>query len=372
MMKKVRRGFTLVELLVVIAVIALLIALLLPAVQRVREAARRTQCRNNLRQIGLAFHNYHDIHGMFPAAMLYSFAYASGSAPTFYVDIPYCSTFGMKILPFIDQGNLYQSLDSRHTPWHPSNASVVQKVIPTYLCPSTPRRNFVTTVTLPAGLTIHHKGTVEFVMNSPLSSASGALDYMGHESIFSGFQEAAYQGYPEPYSLKSVHSSRMILLDSVLYESTGGEAQTLAMGPLSYSPRINRILDGVSNTLLLEENAGRNELWRKGKKVSSAEDPDAVMFQEIAGGGGWADITNWGAIWGTLPDGSGTNLVGGPGGPCAINCSNVQTSGFYSFHSGGAMGLLCDGSVRMLSETIDNYTLAGLLTRSGGEILGEY
>jgi prepilin-type N-terminal cleavage/methylation domain-containing protein/prepilin-type processing-associated H-X9-DG protein len=121
-------GFTLVELLVVIAVIAILISLLLPAVQSAREAARRTQCRNNLKQIGLAFHNYHDAMRLFPPG------YVAGSA-----DITNTSPgwgWGAMILPYLEQTALNRKLDYRLSLTDPNNATPVQTFVPGFVCPS--------------------------------------------------------------------------------------------------------------------------------------------------------------------------------------------------------------------------------------------
>ncbi|MDB5335357.1 MAG: hypothetical protein JWN70_976 [Planctomycetaceae bacterium] len=130
-----RRGFTLIELLVVIAIIAVLIALLLPAVQQAREAARRSQCKNNLKQIGLGLHNYHDTMQVFPPGMINSPA-AAGTTGTGWA-------WGTFILPNIDQGPLYNNL-APSGPMAVTNATTLgylRTVIPVYLCPSNPNLN---------------------------------------------------------------------------------------------------------------------------------------------------------------------------------------------------------------------------------------
>ncbi len=123
------RGFTLIELLVVIAIIAILIGLLLPAVQQAREVARRTQCKNNLKQVGLAIHNYHDVYNTFPNVNANS-ALSGGS--------PFTS-----ILPLIDQGNSFSHYDFNRTNSDPHNIAVTGQVIPSYSCPSSPMRRDV-------------------------------------------------------------------------------------------------------------------------------------------------------------------------------------------------------------------------------------
>lgn len=131
--RKPTRGFTLIELLVVIAIIAILIALLLPAVQQAREAARRTQCKNNMKQIGLAIHNYHDIYSQFPNANSGGMDYSSLSGSSLFTSI----------LPLIDQANAYQQYDFTKGNSDPVNQAVVGQHLPFYLCPSAPTRRAV-------------------------------------------------------------------------------------------------------------------------------------------------------------------------------------------------------------------------------------
>ncbi len=133
-----QRGFTLIELLVVIAIIAILVALLLPAVQQAREAARRTQCKNNLKQIGLALHNYHDTHRTMPSGWIavspfgYPAAHDGGSG----------LGWSAMILPYMDQDNVWRLINSNVSLAHPLNAGVLKVQIPTYKCPSDPQPDF--------------------------------------------------------------------------------------------------------------------------------------------------------------------------------------------------------------------------------------
>lgn len=131
-----RRGFTLIELLVVIAIIAILIALLLPAVQQAREAARRTECKNNLKQIGLALHNYHDVHNAFPSGWIS----VNAGVPNAHHGASGVGWATM-ILPQMEQNNAYQLFNSALPLTDPANAAFLQVQIKEYKCPSDPQPN---------------------------------------------------------------------------------------------------------------------------------------------------------------------------------------------------------------------------------------
>ncbi len=136
-------GFTLIELLVVIAIIAVLIALLLPAVQQAREAARRSQCRNNMKQIGLAFHNYHDTYNQFPLVSILS-ATPTGS-------LGGSNVWSLAILPYLDQTSIYNSYNFDYSAWSTQNRPASQGFISGYICPSSPSGEQRISLTIPPG-----------------------------------------------------------------------------------------------------------------------------------------------------------------------------------------------------------------------------
>ena len=340
--RKNARGFTLIELLVVIAIIAVLVSLLLPAVQQAREAARRTQCRNNLKQIGLAMHNYHDVHLSFPAGW---------SIDTGNFNLQYWT---VSILPYIDQGNIYNQWD-QNTPnlneaavfGHPAtavttNTTLARNVIPAFLCPSSP-----------SSTTVENYGLYSaFTPASPidLTWSAGRNDYSAVSGIRSDFGNLAYPA------------------------GQGGDRHGVLSG--DGWEKIRTITDGTSNTLLVAERTGGRTIYARNKPdaalnnfVAFPADPGILQGYQ---GGAWADLYN-GENWinGANLTGCGDPLLGFDGGPCAINCCN-QPGNLHSFHSGGVIAAMADGSVRFVSENIAAPTLGGLITVLKGEVPGEF
>src|SRR5262249_3540753 len=133
-----QKGFTLIELLVVIAIISILTALLLPAVQQAREAARKTQCKNNLKQIGIALHNYHDVHNVLPPAYLYLPGGGGQQGPPDPTngDAGPGWAWGMLILPQMEQTNLHDAFNVNLPSWDPTNATAARTTLPVYNCPT--------------------------------------------------------------------------------------------------------------------------------------------------------------------------------------------------------------------------------------------
>ena len=175
---RARTGFTLIELLVVIAIIAVLIALLLPAVQQAREAARRSQCKNNLKQMGLALHNYHDTYNRFPLPGL--LCVNPGASPGV-GGLLTTSNWTLATLPYNDQAPVYNAYNLNYSAWQPVNTAAVQTRLPVYLCPSTPRSNAIS-YTLPAALL---GGLV--TANLTLTNAGG-IDYVATTRVRAAYQ----------------------------------------------------------------------------------------------------------------------------------------------------------------------------------------
>ncbi|MEO2015480.1 MAG: DUF1559 domain-containing protein [Fuerstiella sp.] len=331
------RGFTLIELLVVIAIIAILIALLLPAVQQAREAARRTQCKNNLKQLGLAFHNYHDVSRSFPFSWMLSTNFNA-------------SVWGIQILPYLDQAPLWNKWDSNHPAWNEaagfghgpasvitSNLEVIATVLPAYVCPSTSARPVHDYDYSPAGF--------------PITFTAARSDYTTTNGIRSGFASVAYAG--------NAGGQRGGALVFVGGSPIGGSGDPIT--------RMRDITDGSSNTILVGERVGGTNIYKKNKL-----DPTLSAVLGGTNGGAWGDILN-GEHWiaGSLYDGTPAPFAPN-GGPCPINCTNARGGGLYSFHTGGSQVLLADGAVRFLSASIDAGTFAALVTRAKGEVVGEF
>jgi len=332
------RGFTLIELLVVIAIIAILVALLLPAVQQAREAARRSQCKNNLKQLGLAFHNYHDIHNTLP------FAWMAGN------DLN-VSVWGIMLLPQLDQVPLYQKWNSSVPAFNEAvalfkpasavqqNLQVIDTPLDVFACPSCPeavRHNYK----LPAN------SAGQGVPPVDLTWTAARSDYIAATGVQGGpFANIAYANYPG-----GVGGSRGGALNAC--GAIGGDGVT----------RLRDILDGPSNTILVAERSGGSNIYRH-------QQVDATLTGLLgsSNGGGWGDFLN-GEHWlkGALNDGTPG------GGPCAINCSNARGTGFHSFHTGGVQILLCDGSARFLSENTSAFIVASIVTRFKGETVSDY
>ncbi len=377
------RGFTLIELLVVIAIIAVLIALLLPAVQQAREAARRTQCKNNLKQLGLALHNYESSFGQFPMPAVWSVNVTSGSNG----DPSYGLAWSMAILPYMDQAALFNSFDFSRPIWSgANNQALIAKTLPAHICPSTPSIPLAPTTWLASPL----RGNPSYGL-APSSDIVvpgwGRSDYIVPTDVRSPLYYSLTNGSTATrhgffYAGDAFGSA--VVADT----NVGTQAAVAAKGYQDGSPTVAKVLDGLSNTIMVAEKAGRNQLWEKGQ-LFTAGTPDAdsggtsdflayLSNQNNYAGGGWADPNN--AEW---LDGSNRNgMVGsynktanGDGSQvnsCPINCNNLTAHSWYSWHIGSINVAMGDGSVRTINENISDNVLANAITRAGGEVPGEF
>jgi len=316
------RGFTLIELLVVIAIIAVLIALLLPAVQQAREAARRAQCKNNLKQIGLAIHNYESSHRVFPPGRC---------------GYPMVFSVQAHLLPFVDGASLYNVLDFGTRPVFTEpmtdptakNEIAARMKIPLYLCPS------------------------------DYGSIPG--------NVFGSTNYVASTGSGNPPTANSIKTG-----DGVMYDAS--------------SVHFRDVTDGLSNTVAFSEQT----LGRGGTTSASGTLPGnpADLVLELTGttatddsscvasssGGNWSGIR--GAKW--LNGHFGDTLYNQYYAPnsdhfdCGNASHNYGLTAARSRHTGGVQILLCDGSCRFVSNSVNLAIWHGLGTRSGGETPGEF
>ncbi len=316
-----RAGFTLVELLVVIAIIGILIALLLPAVQAARESARRTQCQNNLKQMGLAAQNFHDsTKTMVPSQIAHDDVSPNATRYTY-------MTWAIALLPYMEQDNFYEQWDLT-MPWNYQNPAVTKRPVPTYFCPSRrkPDEAFSTNENPPPG--------------GPASPSGALSDY------------AACNGPGIQDNITTARANGAMVLGNYTIDYNVTPYRVVAWkGFLTMAD----MLDGTSHTFLLgEKHVRMTTRWGTGEDRSVYNGANQNNFRRFAG---ITDETP--RVHQLLCRDDNVHVV-----------QVVHNRGFGSRHRNIACQFaLCDGSVRALKESTSVLVLHALATRKGGETL---
>ncbi|MFO0135589.1 MAG: DUF1559 domain-containing protein [Planctomyces sp.] len=315
-----RRGFTLIELLVVIAIIAILVALLLPAVQQAREAARRTQCRNNLKQIGIALHNYHDVNNCFPPGNV-----TMGDC----CSTPSLINWAISILPYLEQTNLQQQYNFNLPNETPANVAVLKSKLPVYNCPSD-----------------INAGALLVPDSGPHNNQTwAASSYRGMGGV--GWSAGDSYAYRRQWDSSDIlHPNALDRLRGMFYWCGRGGNGVGKFGPVNFRD----ITDGTSNTLAVGEYTTKSR-------------PRRTSF--------------WGYTYTSFVLSCATpesrTLIADYNLCQAQGDSNPCKRAWGSFHAGGTLTfLLADGSCRSISPNIDMRVYTGTSTIGGTEIIGEF
>ena len=309
-----RRGFTLIELLVVIAIIAVLVSLLLPAVQQAREAARRSQCKNNLKQIGLALHNYHDVYKGFPFAQ---------------VDSTNSFSAMSQLLPYLDQGNVY-NLINFSVPYNNSANDV-------------PRSTELNALRCPSDLV------------NPLTASGGATNYMANKGSNVIWQDPTGPNVGMPAQNGVMFYQSYVRIGDI----TDGTSNTAAFSERILADGNNSIVSPVADVFF--------------SPAAPTTADDAVT---ICNAVDITNLANQFPLYMGAPWMHGQHTYMHTNVPNSRSCGffTVLRASMppSSRHTGGVHMLLCDGSVRFVNENINLTLWRGIGTRNGGEVVGEY
>lgn len=314
--KQNRVGFTLIELLVVIAIIAILIGLMLPAIQKVREAAARLGCQNNLKQLGLAVHNYASVNNdNIPLAVTY-----------FNGDITIKHSWMTYILPYIEQNNVFDSYKFNLSWDDPGNAQAIRNKINTFLCPSTPDPNR------------RSDGSINI-------NSRAVTDYATPQFVSLNFIRLIKNLLP---------TTEITIWEGAMCASKADEKEDIR----TVGKKLKNIKEKGS-TLLVVEDAGRPGHYMGNLKANGPYPFDEKCNNAIIPASGLV----FGAAWADPQSGCPLHGFDDKGekcpGLCVINCTNNNEA--YSFHKGGMNTVFADGSVKFINEKIDPKIYAYLI-----------
>jgi prepilin-type N-terminal cleavage/methylation domain-containing protein/prepilin-type processing-associated H-X9-DG protein len=339
--KHIRRAFTLIEVLVVISIIGMLVALLMPAVQAARESARKSQCQNNLKQMGLAVIEYEDKHKVLPTS----------DRPPGLKNAPRISGL-VKLLPYVGKEARFEAYDFKKdwfddTGTEGGNLALTSEPVPVYQCPSSPMAS-------------RQDGVPE---DSPWISKVAVTDYSPIIGVDYRLGPPGHKPAPDLDGQLG-----LVNAETITYSRTTPPVPNSGLLRKNETARLADARDGLGVTILYAESAGRPYLYRK----TSAVGYD--LKDHRVNGGGWARPASDFSLDGASTDGSKLP------GPCAINCTNgeeaanvpfpsphydVQGTGeVYAFHTGGANFVFADGAVRFLDAAIDIKEFAKLVARN--------
>ncbi len=349
-MRRSRSAFTLIELLVVVAIIAILIGLLLPAVQKVREAAARLKCQNNLKQIGLGFHNYEGSNNRFPPAYVTADPRLDGTAfgIAFGDDNrngPPGWAWGVFLLPHLEQENLYRQFDLKQPCWSPAFAAAVNTKVSAFLCPSATGGS--------NGFDVEREGA-DVRHGTPMTRADGSRIRFAHSHYVTN------AGIHQPWGRTTAYCYDYDVAEPV--PENGGKLARID-GPFYRNSRVTvaMIPDGLSNTIFVGEHSSylSNKTWVG--VVPGAVTPPRLDLRP----------------WPSENNGAGC-LVGVHSGPDTHDHPEViihapndpfgHTDQMWGEHGTGCNVLFGDGSVRFVSTFINPNTFVAISTRDGGEV----
>jgi prepilin-type N-terminal cleavage/methylation domain-containing protein/prepilin-type processing-associated H-X9-DG protein len=346
-MRTTRRGLTLIELLVVMAIIAVLIGLLVPAVQRVREAANRASCTNNLKQLGVALHSYHQTNGCFPPGLTCSGTNICDAEASGFT----------QLLPFLEQDNVYR-LYQFDEPWYASaNYQAVGLQVPLFFCPSNRVQGALDLAPIAAQ------------WQTPLPPVAASCDFVFCRGANGALN---YDWTRIPLQARGVFNIR-----------PPGEPRP--------GVRLTDISDGASSTFAMGEAVGGSpiylvrDLTNPAQLAISSITGQSISLEQSWSAAGVGDQSHpwYGSVFGVTaqyglaPDPRDEPMNRSPGTPTVYGADPAGDgssgmdfiSGFRSLHPGGCNFLFCDGSVRFVTNTIDSVVYRSLSTYAGGEAL---